>query len=185
MSNGRARLLAAHHRLSRAPIVDPEDPERLSDTWVAAHAEFHEALLNGCANQRLKSMATALRDSAELYRTWSLPLGHESAARDVATEHSHILEAAVARDAERAVELLLDHIERTTSTLLDVPVEDDVDAQQGWSGPRRSNFLITATTMCVTLTRTTMCVTPYEVRRRAVVTNPARAFENVRTIFSH
>jgi DNA-binding GntR family transcriptional regulator len=125
-----ARLLAAHHRLSRASIVDPEDPERLSDTWVAAHAEFHEALLNGCANQRLKSMATALRDSAELYRTWSLPLGHESSARDVAAEHSHILEAAVARDTERAVELLLDHIERTTTTLLDVPAEGDIDGNR-------------------------------------------------------
>jgi DNA-binding GntR family transcriptional regulator len=120
-----ARLLAAHHRLSRARIIDPEDPERLSDTWVAAHADFHEALLNGCANQRLKSMATALRDSAELYRSWSLPLGHGSSARDVATEHSDILEAAVARDTERAVDLLLGHIDRTTSSLLALPLEED------------------------------------------------------------
>jgi DNA-binding GntR family transcriptional regulator len=118
-----ARLLAAHHRLSRAPIVDPQDPERLSDTWVAAHADFHEALLNGCANQRLKNMATALRDSAELYRSWSLPLGRGSSARDVATEHSDILEAAVARDSERAVDLLLGHIDRTTSSLLALPLE--------------------------------------------------------------
>lgn len=118
-----ARLLAAHHRLSRAPIVDPQDPERLSDTWVAAHADFHEALLNGCANQRLKNMATALRDSAELYRSWSLPLGRGSSARDVATEHSDILEAAVARHSERAVDLLLGHIDRTTSSLLALPLE--------------------------------------------------------------
>ena len=37
-------VIAAHHRLSRTPQLDPEDPERLSDSWVAAHAAFHRAL---------------------------------------------------------------------------------------------------------------------------------------------
>jgi DNA-binding GntR family transcriptional regulator len=121
-----AALLAAHHRLSRAPIIDPDDPKRLSDAWVAAHADFHDSLLNGCANQRLKSIAAALRDSAELYRRWSLPLGHES-ERDVGSEHTEILEAAVARDTNRAVELLDSHIQRTTSSLLASPVRQGAE----------------------------------------------------------
>jgi DNA-binding GntR family transcriptional regulator len=112
-----SQLLGAHHRLSRAEQLDPDDPARLSDTWVAAHADFHNALLDGCANERLKSIAAGLRDSAELYRRWSLPLGHES-DRDVAAEHSGILEAVLARDLELAVRRLSEHVDRTTNILL-------------------------------------------------------------------
>src|SRR5258708_34766369 len=36
-----SRLIAAHHRLSRTPQLDPDDPDRLSDEWSACHAEFH------------------------------------------------------------------------------------------------------------------------------------------------
>src|ERR1700722_1657036 len=55
-----SRLIAAHHLLVRAPQLDPDDPERLSDAWVTAHANFHAALLDGCANQRLKSVTATM-----------------------------------------------------------------------------------------------------------------------------
>ncbi len=112
-----SQLIAAHHRLSRASQLDRDDPERLSDSWVAAHAEFHHALLDGCANTRLKNVTASLRDSAELYRRWSVPLGHD-AGRDVGAEHAAILDAVLARDVERAVEDLRHHVRRTTEILL-------------------------------------------------------------------
>lgn len=112
-----ARLLAAHHRLSRTPQFDGADPARLSDAWVEAHAAFHGTILDGCANQRLKDIATMLRSSAELYRRWSIPLGDEP-DRDVAGEHATILDAVLARDEEGAVVALTAHIERTATTLL-------------------------------------------------------------------
>jgi DNA-binding GntR family transcriptional regulator len=115
--NWESRLMAAHHLLTRSPQLDPDDPERLSDAWVAAHDKFHAALLDGCANQRLKSVTATMRASAELYRRWSVPLGGES-GRDVAGEHASILEAAVARDTPGAVALLTAHIRRTTDILL-------------------------------------------------------------------
>jgi DNA-binding GntR family transcriptional regulator len=115
--NWESRLIAVHHLLTRSPQLDPDDPDRLSDAWVTAHDKFHAALLDGCANQRLKSVAATLRASAELYRRWSVPLGGES-GRDVSGEHAGILEAAVARDTPRAVDLLTAHIRRTTDILL-------------------------------------------------------------------
>jgi DNA-binding GntR family transcriptional regulator len=115
-----ARVLAAHHRLTRTAQLDANDPDRLSDAWVAAHAEFHTALLDGCANQRLKSMAAGLRDSAELYRRWSVPFGHEP-DRDIPGEHAAILDAALARNLEGGVALLSAHIDRTTAILLASP----------------------------------------------------------------
>ncbi len=112
-----SRLIAAHHRLSRAPQMDPDDPARLSDQWVAAHAEFHRTLLDGCANERLKAIAGSLRDAAELYRRWSVPLDHGT-ARNVAAEHAEILAVALARDADGAIRYLSEHIQRTTDLVL-------------------------------------------------------------------
>jgi DNA-binding GntR family transcriptional regulator len=113
-----SRLIASHHLLSRANQLDVDDPERLSDQWVAAHAEFHRTLLDGCANQRLKDIAGSLRNAAELYRRWSVPLGQDS-NRDIPGEHAAILAAALDRDADQAVLHLRRHIEYTTNVLLD------------------------------------------------------------------
>jgi DNA-binding GntR family transcriptional regulator len=112
-----SRLIAAHHVLMRSPQLDPDDPGRVSDGWVSAHDRFHAALLDGCDNQRLKSIAATMRSSAELYRRWSVPLGRES-GRDIPGEHAGILEAAVARDIPQAVARLTAHIRRTTDILL-------------------------------------------------------------------
>jgi DNA-binding GntR family transcriptional regulator len=113
-----SRLIASHHLLSRANQLDADDPERLSDQWVAAHAEFHRTLLDGCANQRLKDIAGSLRNAAELYRRWSVPLGQDS-NRDIPGEHAAILAAVLDRDADEAVLHLRRHIEYTTNVLLD------------------------------------------------------------------
>ena len=112
-----SRLIAAHHRLTRTPQFDSGDPQRLSDNWVAAHAEFHNTLLDGCANQRLKDIARSLRDAAELYRRWSVPLGHAN-DRDIGAEHAAILASVLARDGEQAVQCLTEHIQYTTNVLL-------------------------------------------------------------------
>jgi DNA-binding GntR family transcriptional regulator len=111
-------VIAAHHRLSRTPMADPEDADRLADEWVAEHASFHEALLSGCANRRMKEIASSLRDTAELYRRWSLPLGKRT-ERHVDDEHDALLAASLARDADRAVELLSEHVRRTSNILID------------------------------------------------------------------
>jgi DNA-binding GntR family transcriptional regulator len=73
-------------------------------------------LLDGCRNSRILATATALRDSAELYRQWSAP--QHDRGRDIAAEHKAILDASVERHAELACELLAAHIQRTTDALL-------------------------------------------------------------------
>ncbi len=124
-----SRLLAAHHRLSRAPQLDPDGSGRLADGWVAAHAGYHTALLDGCANGRLKAIAASLRDSAELYRRWSVPLGDER-ERDIAAEHAALLEAALSRRVDLAVSCLAAHVQHTTDVLLASPaaVDDPTEA---------------------------------------------------------
>jgi len=117
-------VLAAHHTLVRTPQQDPEDPQRMSEAWASAHATYHATLLDGCPNPRLRAMALALRDSAELYRRWSVPVGHDN-SRDVGSEHAALLAAALARDAEGATTVLTEHLRRTARVLLDVATNDD------------------------------------------------------------
>jgi DNA-binding GntR family transcriptional regulator len=110
-------VLAAHHRLDRTAPTVADDPQRLSDDWVTAHADFHDRLLAACPNPRLRSIASTLRDAGELYRRWSQPIG-DVQGRDVAGEHRALLDAVLARDADAAAAALAAHIERTATTLL-------------------------------------------------------------------
>lgn len=117
-------VLAAHHTLARMPQQDEQDPQRMSEAWAAAHANFHSVLLGGCPNPRLRAIALSLRDSAELYRRWSVPLG-DDAVRDVASEHAAVLDTALDRDPERATAVLTEHLQRTARMLLGAAADDD------------------------------------------------------------
>jgi DNA-binding GntR family transcriptional regulator len=117
-----SNVVSAHHRLTRTPQMAAEDPSRLNDEWASAHAQLHAALLDGCPNPRLRSIATALREAAELYRRWSVPIGHDQ-DRDIAGEHATLVRAAVERDAERAVTVLTEHIQHTARVLIDADAD--------------------------------------------------------------
>lgn len=112
------QLVATHHLLERTTFIAPDDPDHPADEWATAHAAFHVALLAGCPNGRLLAIATGLREEAELYRQWSVSIGHES-DRDLPGEHHGLLMAAVNRDADLAAELLRDHITHTAQLLAD------------------------------------------------------------------
>lgn len=111
-----SQVLAAHHQLQNTPQMAGDDPAQLSEEWARAHAAYHDALLLGCPNPRLLAIARSLRDSAELYRRWSVPF--DPAHRDIPGEHRAILDAVLAHDEEAAVAALTRHIRYTTEVLL-------------------------------------------------------------------
>ena len=112
-----AQVIASHHTLRRTSLYTPDDPDRPNERWISAHSGFHHSLLAGCGSRRLLTVATSLREVAEVYRQWSLPRGGDR-DRDGAGEHQAILDAAVVREADRAVALYVEHIEHTTEALL-------------------------------------------------------------------
>ncbi|GAB2456602.1 GntR family transcriptional regulator [Jatrophihabitans fulvus] len=118
-----ARVLASHHRLTRTPTSSPDGERVMSDEWAAAHAQFHAALVSAAPSARLRDLAESLRETAELYRRWSGMARGELGRRDVAGEHRALMQAALDRDAARAVALLTDHID-TTTRLLEAYVEE-------------------------------------------------------------
>jgi DNA-binding GntR family transcriptional regulator len=112
-----ARVVGAHHVLSRTPRTDPDDARRASEEFIAAHERFHAALFSGCSNARLLRITDGLAQEAALYRRWSVPYEDD---RDVAAEHEALVAASVGRDPDRAEELLRAHISTTAELLLQV-----------------------------------------------------------------
>ena len=118
-----ARVIAAHHRLSRTPLHADPDAFTTSEEWALAHAQFHSALLSASPSPRLRDLAATLRETAELYRRWSGMVSREHGRRDVASEHRALMQAALDRDADLAVALLGNHI-NTTTIMLEAFVEE-------------------------------------------------------------
>ena len=117
-------ILAAHHRLERTPVT--RDDGTVSEDWSVQHRDFHVVLLTGCSNRRLESVANSLRDSAELYRRWYWVLTGDH-QRDLAREHRQLKELALARNADRAIEVLTEHIDRAPRLLIAYAREHGVD----------------------------------------------------------
>ncbi|MBO1016496.1 FCD domain-containing protein [Achromobacter sp. SD115] len=120
------RLAGAHHRLSRLPLHAP-DGLGMSAEWEQAHSAFHSALINGSDSKSLIAIAELLRDQTARYRYLSVQrhAGARNAKapkkgkeRNIAGEHRDLLEAALARDAGTAVELLAQHLRQTTQLVL-------------------------------------------------------------------
>lgn len=115
----QSQVLATHHTFEQTPLgADGAHTE----AWLIAHADFHTALLAGCGNVRIRDLAASLREEAELYRRWSRPKpgdaaqGTDPAAHD---EHRALLDAVLARDADRAEAVLRSLILATSDMVLD------------------------------------------------------------------
>jgi DNA-binding GntR family transcriptional regulator len=90
----------------------------LNPEWEAAHASFHEVLIAGCRSPWFRRFSTVLRDQTARYRFLSLAVPKAERTRDVAAEHDAIVNAILARDADKACKLLADHFQQTTELVL-------------------------------------------------------------------
>ncbi|MEV6210152.1 GntR family transcriptional regulator [Kitasatospora sp. NPDC051914] len=111
-----ARVRAAHHRLARTPTHVPEEGEYYSGAWSEAHRVFHRTLLEGCGNPVLLETFDRMWTASELARRWS---AHRHPDRDHVGEHRRLEEAALARDADTAAEVLARHLTLSAAGLTD------------------------------------------------------------------
>jgi DNA-binding GntR family transcriptional regulator len=79
--------------------------------WENVHRDFHAALISACPSGYLLNFCEQLYDLAVRYRNVASLAAYPS--RRVDEEHANIAEAALARDADRAVDLLIDHYRKT------------------------------------------------------------------------
>ncbi|GAA4606924.1 GntR family transcriptional regulator [Actinoallomurus liliacearum] len=109
-----ARVRAAHHRLVRTPEYAPEEGEYYTSAWSEAHRLFHRTLLEGCGNPVLLETFDRMWTASELARRWS---AQRNPDRDGIAEHRRLEEAALARDADTAAEVLARHLTLTAAGL--------------------------------------------------------------------
>jgi DNA-binding GntR family transcriptional regulator len=121
-----ANLVAAHHRLAVTPTYF-EDGTGNTD-WMAAHGAFHAALAAAAGSPILERLRRQLYDASELYRYWVGNLPHHPTRPHVGDEHKAIFDAALARDADLAVDLMAQHLETTARHL--EAIAPDIDAAE-------------------------------------------------------
>lgn len=109
-------LISALHRLCNTPMRAEGDPKRYSDKFALFHTAFHEALVAACSSPWLLRIRETLYVQQERYRWLSLPLAQYD--RDLNTEHRGIADAALARNADAAVALMIEHLQTTAQILL-------------------------------------------------------------------
>lgn len=112
------RVLSAHHRLMRMSPTVQDRPGELSDEWEAHHQAFHFALVSGAESRWLLHFHDVLAEQTVRYRR--LMVTARFTTRDVPAEHAQLVEAVLARDADRACELIAAHFARTTEIVLTI-----------------------------------------------------------------
>lgn len=112
-----SQLVAALYRLTATQREHDRSTHEMSDAWSKAHADFHRALVTGCRNQTLLGIRQSLFDKAERYRRLSMPV--DTGNRDVAAEHDDLAKAALDRDADKACQLMAQHLSRTAFLISD------------------------------------------------------------------
>jgi GntR family transcriptional regulator, carbon starvation induced regulator len=111
-------VVAAYHRLHRIPML-LDAGAQVSPAWSSAHTTFHAALVAGCGSPWMLTLRAMLYSQSERYRHLSVALAREP--RNVDAEHERILDACLARDADRACAATADHFQRTADILLTSP----------------------------------------------------------------
>ncbi|MFZ3121235.1 MAG: FCD domain-containing protein [Variovorax sp.] len=118
-------ILSAFHRLSKTPV--PATPD-LHVPWAAAHQQFHEALLAGCSSPWTLRLCRLLYDQSERYRNLAERYTSRQ-KRDPVVEHREMMDAAMSRQADKAVQLLNAHFWETTEIILQAVFGDGDKSQ--------------------------------------------------------
>lgn len=107
-----AAIVAALYALSQQTRREGGDMDELK----ARHHAFHRALLAACGSDWLLEFFERLYAATERYRIPAL-IAAGPQKRDIDVEHRDIADAALARNADKAVALLQDHYLRTAATI--------------------------------------------------------------------
>ncbi|WP_081033948.1 GntR family transcriptional regulator [Acidovorax sp. KKS102] len=109
------QLVTSFRRLTRAQERVEANPAEAFDAWEARNLEFHNALMAASPSKWLANFREILLRNSERYRRLSGTQGPLPA--EVHEEHKTIFDAAMARDVDRAVSALSQHIRRSANVI--------------------------------------------------------------------
>ena len=108
-------LVAAQYKL-RATSARYSETGEVSTDFLAAHAAFHEALTAAAANARLLALRSQLYHQYERFRAY---YSRFAGRHHVASDHEHLCELALARDADALVHAIVEHLSSTTKRVVE------------------------------------------------------------------
>lgn len=111
------QLVLAFHRLSKTPRSADQVIYAVNPDWEVLHRAFHLALIGACGSRWLISYCEQLNDLADRYRQLAVRVTYPR--RNELDEHKAIMDAAVNRKPDAAVEVLIDHYRRTADIIRD------------------------------------------------------------------
>jgi GntR family transcriptional regulator, carbon starvation induced regulator len=123
-------VLLSFHRLSRVPDRLPLSRTAVNPEWEAAHRVFHRSLLEACGSRWVVEFCDQLFDVADIYRHVARA-SPEASMREPIDEHRAIMEATIARDADKAVDLLNRHFMRTVTLYKDAVAAMNKEGKSG------------------------------------------------------
>ncbi|ODP31056.1 GntR family transcriptional regulator [Pandoraea sp. ISTKB] len=109
------RILAAYHELSKATPAAVEQLRGEMVAWGVLHRRFHDALVSAAGSDWLARFRETLAAQSERYR--KLAVVRPDGPRDVDGEHRGLMDAVLARDADRCAVLIEAHFRATTQTV--------------------------------------------------------------------
>jgi DNA-binding GntR family transcriptional regulator len=114
-------LVATHHALAHMQSKLKGKPLASNPEWEALHERFHVQLVSACQSHWLMSFIRILIEHSSRYRhVGSYAISGAARKRDVAAEHKAILEAVLARNADRACKLLRAHYRESAKIVVEL-----------------------------------------------------------------
>jgi DNA-binding GntR family transcriptional regulator len=108
-------LTAADFKAARE-VMRRYDASQSPRQWTELNLEFHLVLYRPCGRARLVRMIEDLVRGISIHLRQYI--SHTVGRRNPQAEHKDLLRACIARDADLAVQLTEDHIERTKASLM-------------------------------------------------------------------
>lgn len=123
------RLKAACKNVLEMPVTKEGQPDRVSEDFLAAHHEFHSALLSACENGWMARLRALLHNQSERYRQLCAPLAPDLS--ELKRGYKEITEAALARDATRTITHVSEQFQRNVARF--VKAMDGDEAVRFWA----------------------------------------------------
>lgn len=101
-----SRVVAAHHKLAVLEKRMLAGGRAAAETWKRYDREFHQTLIDACGSQTLLDLYAGVFDQYLRYQMVAVVFRGAIAAK----EHRHLLDCALARDADGACALLDAHV---------------------------------------------------------------------------
>ncbi len=113
-----ASLVAAHHKLARLSLSLKD-----LEAWSEAHEEFHAILLSGSQSNYLIDFSIRLNLALDKYRRIAEP--DQNIREKLDAQHDELLQLALNRNIDKAVEVLTSHITLSCQSAIDLLVSQE------------------------------------------------------------